>query len=50
MGISWFAIRGLALGCAILMWGCAGSYVPAADERVGVLVCGANVALDQLPV
>ena len=28
----------------------AGSYVPAADERVGVLVCGANVALETLPV
>ena len=33
MGISWFAIRGLALGGAILMWGCAGSYVPPLATR-----------------
>jgi threonine dehydratase len=37
-------------GAAALAALLAGSYVPSANERVGVLVCGANVALDRLPV
>ena len=37
-------------GAAALAALLCGSYVPSANERVGVLVCGANVAPDQLPV